>query len=211
MLDRNKFKVLVADDHAIFRKGLVSLLNQASDFVVVDEAKNGVEAVELYKKHQPDIVLLDLEMPQLRGIEATKAIRAINENAKIIILTTFDMDQDIQEALKAGVKSYLLKDVDVDDLVNMMREVIAGKTVVPTQVAAKLAQSLTQLQLTMREHAVIKLVAEKSMSNRQIADQLGISEATVKTHLTNLFEKLGVTSRTEAISVAARRGLIRLK
>jgi two-component system NarL family response regulator len=211
MATKETFKVLVADDHAIFRKGLVTLLKQVSDFSVVAEAKNGQEAVELYKKHLPDIALLDLEMPQMRGVDAIKAIHAINEDAKIIILTTFDMDEDIQDALKAGAKSYLLKDVDADDLVNTMREVMCGKTLVPPQVAAKLAQRLTQLQLTTREHAVLKLVAEKSMPNKLIADQLGISEATVKTHLTNLFEKLGVTSRTEAIAVAARRGLVRIK
>jgi two-component system NarL family response regulator len=211
MPDRNKFKVVVADDHAIFRKGLVSLFKQVPDFIVVAEARNGQEAVELYQKHQPDILLLDLEMPQLRGVDATKAIRAIHKDAKIIILTTFDLDEDIQDALKAGAKSYLLKDVDTDDLLNTMREVMRGKTFVPPQVAAKLAQRLTQLQLTTREHAVLKLVAEKSMPNKLIADELGISEATVKTHLTNLFEKLGVTSRTEAIAVAARRGLVRMQ
>jgi len=149
-------------------------------------------------------------MPKMRGVEAVKAIRKADPEAKIIILTTFDMDEDIQQALKAGAKSYLLKDIDADDLVQTMREVMSGKISISATVAAKLAERLTQLQLTAREHAVLKLVTEQSMPNKLIADQLGISEATVKTHLTNLFEKLGVNSRTEAIAVAARRGLVQL-
>ena len=210
MPSKNKFKVLVADDHAIFRKGLVSLINQVPDFTVVAEAKNGVEAVELFKKHQPDILLLDLQMPRMQGVEVVKVIRKLNTEAKIIILTTFDMDEDIEQALKSGAKSYLLKDIDTEDLIITIRNVIDGKTFVPPIVASKLAVRLTQVQLTAREHSVLKLVAEKSMPNKLIAEELRISEATVKTHLTNLFEKLGVTSRTEAIAVAIRRGLVRL-
>lgn len=210
MQNEEKCKVLVADDHAIFRQGLVSLLKQVPDFIVIAEAKNGREAVELYKTHKPHIVLLDLQMPEMQGVQAIKTIRAIDTDAKIIVLTTFDTDEDIQDALKEGAKSYLLKDVDVDELIETMRQVVQGKTMISAPVAAKLVKRLTQLQLTAREHAVLKLVAEKSMSNKLIADQLNISEATVKTHLTNLFEKLGVTSRTEAIAVAVRRGLVRL-
>jgi len=204
------YTVLVADDHAIFRKGLISLIAQVEDFTVVAEAQNGLEAVELFQQIQPDLMLLDLQMPAMEGVDVVKTIRTFQMDAKIIILTTFDTDEDIELALKAGAKSYLLKDVAEAELLDCMRKILTGKTYLPDPVAARLVERLTQVQLTSREHAVLKLLAEKSMSNKLIALELDISEATVKSHLSHLFEKLAVTSRTEAINVAARRGLVRV-
>ncbi|MDD5275920.1 MAG: response regulator transcription factor [Methylovulum sp.] len=202
--------VLVADDHAIFRKGLIGLIDQAGGFSVVAQAQNGLEAIALYQHHQPDLLILDLQMPKLEGVAVVKAIMAMDSTANIIILTTFDTDEDIGQALKAGAKSYLLKDVTEPDLIACMHKVLAGDVSVPAQIALRWEEQAKQIQLTAREHAVLKLVAEKSLANKLIAAELGISEATVKTHLTNLFDKLGVASRTEAITVAVRRGLVRI-
>lgn len=202
--------VLVADDHAIFRKGLIGLIDQVGGFSVIAQAQNGLEAIALYQQHQPDLLILDLQMPKLEGVAVVKAIMAMDSKANIIILTTFDTDEDIGQALKAGAKSYLLKDVTEADLIACMHKVLVGDVSVPAQIALRWEEQAKQIQLTAREHAVLKLVAEKSLGNKLIAAELGISEATVKTHLTNLFDKLGVASRTEAINVAVRRGLVRI-
>lgn len=204
------YTVLVADDHAIFRKGLIGLIGQIGNFQVIAQAQDGLEAIALYQLHKPDLVFLDLQMPKLEGVEAVKAIMATDKHAKIIILTTFDTDEDIGQALKAGAKSFLLKDVTEADLIDCMHKVLAGNVSMPAQIALRWEEQAKQIQLTAREHAVLKLVAEKSLANKLIASELGISEATVKTHLSNLFEKLGVASRTEAINVAVRRGLVRI-
>src|SRR5947208_16424948 len=173
------------------------------------EAGNGVEAIEAFERHQPDVTLLDLRMPVMEGVEVVRRIRERDPRARVIVLTTYDTDDEISRALKAGAKAYVLKDISADDLVACIRDVLAGKTYIAPAAAAKLAEGVTRVQLTPREMAALKLVAD-GKANKEIAVALDISERTVKTHLAHLFEKLGVTSRTEAIKIANRRGLVRL-
>ena len=204
-----KATVLVVDDHALLRTGVANIINLEADLQVVAEAENGRQAVEAFERHRPDVTLLDLRMPEMEGVEAVRQIRAIDPNARVIVLTTYDTDHDIARALKAGAKAYILKDISADDLINCIRDVLAGKTYLAPAAAAKLAEGVTRVQLTPREMAALKLVAD-GMANKEIAVALDISERTVKTHLAHLFEKLGATSRTEAVKVATRRGLVRL-
>ena len=204
-----KATVLVVDDHALLRTGVANIINLEADLQVVAEAENGRQAVEAFERHRPDITLLDLRMPEMEGVEAVRQIRAIDPNARVIVLTTYDTDHDIARALKAGAKAYILKDISADDLINCIRDVLAGKTYLAPAAAAKLAEGVTRVQLTPREMAALRLMAD-GKANKEIASELAISERTVKTHLGHLFEKLGVTSRTEAIKVATHRGLVRL-
>ena len=204
-----KHSVLVVDDHALVRTGVVKIISHEPDLEVVAEATNGAEAVEEYASHRPDVTLLDLRMPVMEGVEAVRQIRAIDPAARVIVLTTYDTDDEIARALKAGAKAYVLKDIAADELVRCIRAVLAGKTYLAPAAAAKLAERVTQVQLTPRELAALRSLAD-GRSNKEIATALDISERTVKTHLAHLFEKLGVTSRTEAIKVASRRGLVRL-
>ena len=202
-------KVLLVDDHALLRTGVANIINQESDLSVVAEAANGQEGVEAFRTYRPDITLLDLRMPVMEGVEAVRQIRAIDPQAKVIVLTTYDADEDIARALHAGAKAYVLKDISADALVTCIRDVLAGKTYLAPAAAAKLAERVTRIQLTPRELAALRLMAD-GKANKEIAADLGISERTVKTHLGHLFEKLGVTSRTEAVKIATRRGLVRL-
>jgi len=201
--------VLVVDDHALLRTGVANIINQEPDLHVIAEAANGVEALAAFERHHPDVTLLDLRMPVMEGVEAVRRIRERDPNAKVIVLTTYDTDDEIARALKAGAKAYVLKDIAADDLVGCIRDVLAGKTYLAPSAAAKLVEGVTHVQLTPREMATLRLMAD-GKANKEIAGDLGISERTVKTHLGHLFEKLGVTSRTEAVKVATRRGLVRL-
>jgi two-component system NarL family response regulator len=201
--------VLVVDDHALLRTGVANIINHESDLHVIAEASNGLEAVEAYERHHPDVTLLDLRMPVMEGVEAVRQIRARDPLAKVIVLTTYDTDDDISRALKAGAKAYVLKDISADGLIACIHDVLAGKTYLAPAAAAKLAEGVTRIQLTPRELATLRLMAD-GKSNKEIAGELGISERTVKTHLGHLFEKLAVTSRTEAVKIATRRGLVRL-
>src|ERR1700752_5288943 len=201
--------VLLVDDHALLRTGVANIINQESDLEVVAEAGNGVEAIDAYMRHHPDVTLLDLRMPVMEGVEAVRQIRERDPRARVIVLTTYDTDEEISRALKAGAKAYVLKDISADDLIGCIRDVLAGKTYLAPAAAAKLAEDVTRVQLTPRELATLRLMAD-GKSNKEIANELGISDRTVKTHLGHLFEKLGVTSRTEAVKVATRRGLVRL-
>jgi DNA-binding NarL/FixJ family response regulator len=201
--------VLVVDDHALLRTGVANIISQEPTLRVVAEAANGLEAVEAYQRYKPDVTLLDLRMPVMEGVEAVRQIRLRDPQAKVIVLTTYDADEDITRALKAGAKAYVLKDISADGLIACIRDVLAGKTYLAPAAAAKLAEGVTRVQLTPRELATLRLMAD-GKSNKEIANALGISERTVKTHLGHLFEKLGVTSRTEAVKVATRRGLVRL-
>ena len=202
-------RVLLVDDHALLRTGVANIINQEADLQVVAEAENGVEALKAYEQHQPDVTLLDLRMPVMEGVEVVRRLRERDPGARIIVLTTYDTDDEISRALKAGAKAYVLKDISADALVACVRDVLAGKTYLAPAAAAKLAEGVTRVQLTPRELATLRLMAD-GKSNKEIAQGLGISDRTVKTHLGHLFEKLGVTSRTEAVKVATRRGLVRL-
>lgn len=201
--------VLVVDDHALVRTGVVNILSHEPDLRVVAEASNGAEAVVEFAKHRPDVVLLDLRMPVMEGVEAVRQIREVDPGAKVIVLTTYDTDEDISRALKAGAKAYVLKDITPDELVACIHDVMKGKTYLAPAAAAKLAEGIARVQVTPRELSTLRLMAD-GKSNKEIGVALGISERTVKTHLGHLFEKLGVTSRTEALKVAARRGLVRM-
>ena len=205
-----KATVLLVDDHALLRTGVANIINQERDLAVVAEASNGAEAVAAFERYRPDVTLLDLRMPVMEGVEAVRQIRALDPRARVIVLTTYDTDDEISRALKAGAKAYVLKDISADQLIGCIRDVLAGKTYLAPSAAAKLAEGVTHVQLTPREMAALRLMAD-GKANKEIASELSISERTVKTHLGHLFEKLGVTSRTEAIKVATRRGLVRLQ
>ena len=201
-------RVLVVDDHSLLRTGVANIINQETDLEVVAEAANGRDAIDAFLHHHPDVVLMDLRMPEMEGVEAIRRIREIDPQARVVVLTTYDADEDIARALQAGAKAYILKDIAADALVACVRDVLAGKTYLAPAAAAKLAEHVTQVQLTPRELAALQLLAN-GHSNKEIATSLGISERTVKSHLAHLFEKLQVTSRTEAVRVATRRGLVR--
>jgi DNA-binding NarL/FixJ family response regulator len=202
-------RVLLVDDHALLRTGVANIINHEPDLQVVAEAGNGLEAIEAWDRHRPDVTLLDLRMPLMEGVEVVRVIRERDPGARVIVLTTYDTDDEISRALKAGAKAYVLKDIAADALVGCIRDVLAGKTYLAPAAAAKLAEGVTRVQLTPREMATLKLLAD-GKANKEIASALDISERTVKTHLVHLFEKLGATSRTEAVKVATRRGLVRL-
>jgi two-component system NarL family response regulator len=201
--------VLVVDDHMLVRAGVVNIIRNAPGLEVVAEAANGQEAVEAYRKHRPDVALLDLRMPVMEGVEAVRQIREFDPQAKVIVLTTYDTDEDISRALKAGAKAYVLKDITAEGLVTCIHSVLAGKTYLAPAAAAKPAEGGTRVQGTPVELATLRITAD-GRANKEIATSLKISERTVKSHLGHLFEKLGVTSRTEAVKVATRRGLVRL-
>jgi DNA-binding NarL/FixJ family response regulator len=191
------------------REGLVSLITRKTDMTVIGEASNGREAVDLWKQHHPDVTLLDLRMPELDGVGALKEIRENDEKARIIVLTTFDGDEDIYRAIQAGAKGYLLKDAPREALMDCIRRVHAGETCVPVHLAAKLAQRVSGETLSGREIEVLKLMAQ-GKSNKEIGSALFISEGTVKSHVKGIFAKMNVISRTEAVANATRRGLIQL-
>jgi two-component system NarL family response regulator len=203
-------RVLLADDHAIVRNGVAQILNEESGISVVAEAADGAEAVDLFERVRPDVALVDLRMPNMEGVQVVEQIRERFPDAAIVILTTYDTDNDIERALRAGAKAYLVKDVSPQDLVACVRAVHAGRTWVSPKVAAKLVAHVTNVRLTRRELAVLRLLAAGN-SNREIGDALGISDGTVKIHVTHLFAKLDVASRTEAIATALRRGLVRIE
>ncbi|MDB4890494.1 MAG: degU 1 [Gemmatimonadetes bacterium] len=202
-------RILLADDHAIVRNGVAQILNEERGMSVVAQAADGAEAVELFALHRPDVALLDLRMPKLEGVQVVEQIRARFPDAATIMLTTYDTDNDIERALRAGAKAFLVKDVSPEELVACVRAVHAGRSWVSPRVAAKLVAHVTNVRITRRELAVLRLLAAGN-SNKEIGDALGITDGTVKIHVTHLFAKLDVTSRTEAINVALRRGLVRI-
>jgi len=204
-----KIRILIGDDHVVVREGLSAMISRQEDMTVVGEACDGAEVVAEWCEHRPDVTLLDLRMPRLDGVGAIQAIRKKDSSAKIIVLTTFDTDNDISMAIKAGAKAYLLKDTMRDDLLNCIRRVYSGETCIPAAVLAKLASGLGLPDLTSRELDVLALLA-KGRSNKEFGVSLYIGETTVKSHLRSIFAKLNVLSRTEAISEASRRGLVSL-
>ena len=202
-------RIMVVDDHNVVRQGLVALLNTVPSVAVVAEAADGRRAVELFAEHEPDVTLMDLRMPVLNGVEAITEIRGRFPAARIIVLTTFDGDEDIYRALQAGARGYLLKGMDSDVLMEAIRTVHAGKSRIPAAVAQRLADRMGTSALTARELDVLKQIVAGN-SNKEIGSVLNISEATVKTHINSLLSKLGVTDRTQAATTALQRGLVHL-
>lgn len=204
-----RIRIMIVEDHNIVRQGIIALLRTYPEVEVVGEASNGSEAVERYRQLQPDIALMDLQLPQLSGADAISRIRAEFPAARFIVLTTFDGDEDIFRALQAGAKAYLLKGMTGEELLAAIRTVHAGKASIPASIAEKLAERVSGQQLTGRElHVLERIVAGRA--NKEIAMDLHISEATVKSHVNNLLGKLGVADRTHAATVAIQRGLVHL-
>jgi two-component system NarL family response regulator len=202
-------RILIAEDHQVVRQGFIALLGMVEGFKVVAEAANGEQAVALYREHRPDVTLMDLRMPGMGGVETIAAIRKEFPEARIIVLTTFDGDEDIFRAIQAGARSYMLKGMSVDELIDAIQTVHRGRSRIPAAVADRLAERLSGNALTDRETEVLKtIVAGKS--NKEIAAALFISEATVKTHINNLLSKLGATDRTQAARIALQRGIVHL-
>ncbi|PZD73915.1 Response regulator protein VraR [Acaryochloris thomasi RCC1774] len=202
-------RVLVVEDHSVVRQGIVSILSQEADITVIAEAQDGLEAVELHAVQQPDLTLMDLRMPNLDGVDAIAKIRAQTPSANIIILTTYDTDEDIYRGLHAGARGYILKDTTAPELINAIRTVHGGQRYIPPEVALKLADRIDGTALTDRELEVLQFLS-KGNSNQDIAGHLSISEGTVKFHINNIFSKLGVSDRTQAVITALKRGLARL-
>ena len=209
MNSRDTIRVLVADDHVTVREGLAAIIHRQPDMTVVAEADTGQSAVRLWRSERPDVTLLDLRMPILDGVGAIEQIRGEDPLARIVVLTTFDTDNEISQAIRAGARGYILKDAQREELLNTIRRVHAGETCIPPALVAKLAAGMCSEALTGRELEGLTLLAQ-GQGNRDIGASLSISETTVKTHLRSIFAKLNVLSRTEAIAVATRRGLVRL-
>ncbi|MBW4470517.1 MAG: response regulator transcription factor [Stenomitos rutilans HA7619-LM2] len=202
-------RVLIADDHAIFRQGLATIINRDPDMQVIAQAENGEQAIALFEEHQPDVTLMDLRMPEVEGVAAISAICATAKSARIIVLTTYDSDEDIYRGLQAGAKGYLLKETEPDELLNAIRTVHRGQQYIPPDVGAKLVQRLSNPELSERELAVLRSLAQ-GMSNADIATALSIGEGTVKSHVNRILNKLDVSDRTQAVIVAVKRGIVSL-
>ncbi len=205
----DSIRILIVDDHHIVRQGLAALLKTVPGFAVAAEASDGEQAVELYRKHRPDVTLMDLRLPKLNGVAALSRIREEFPNARVIVLTTFDGDEDIYRAMQAGARGYLLKGMDLSELTEAIRTVHAGKSRIPSRVAEKLAERMGTSSLTARELEVLQLIVA-GRSNKDIGAALFISEATVKTHVNSLLSKLGVEDRTQAATTALQRGIVHL-
>lgn len=206
----NNIRIVVIDDQAVVRQGFVALINTVADMEVIAEGINGQQAIDLYKQHTPDIMLIDLRMPVVGGVEAISTIRQNFPDARLIVLTTYDGDEDIYRSLQAGARGYLLKDVFFEELETAIRTVHAGSRHIPAAIAERLAERMTISDLTSREMEVLELIV-RGQSNKEIGASLAISEATVKSHINNILSKLGVTDRTQAVTTALQRGLVHLR
>lgn len=203
-------KIMIVDDHPVVREGLSRIIVSESGMEVIAEAGTGAEALTQYRKLRPDVVLLDMRMPEMTGIQTIEAIRKEFSNARIIVLSTYDLEEDIYQSLQAGARGYILKDSPRNELLASIRRVHAGERVIPPNIATRLAERIGGNELTAREFEVLKLIVS-GKSNKQIGDDLGISEGTVKSHVNNILDKLGVTDRTQAVSVALKRGIVHLE
>jgi len=202
--------LLIADDHPVVREGLAAMFNRRPDLRTVAEAVNGAEAVRLALELRPNVILMDLNMPELGGVDAITQIRAAWPEARVVVMTTFDGDEDIFRALQAGARAYLLKDTPRDEIVETVRIVHAGGKRIPEEIAAKLADRMLAEPLTERERDVLRLIVA-GRSNKEIGSELNIAEGTVKVHVNGLLGKLGVQDRTQAVTEALRRGLVHLE
>ena len=202
-----RIRVLVVDDHPVVRTGLAAVISQQTDLELVAEAENGAQAVELSREHQPDVVLMDLRMPVMNGVEAIRTITSEFPAVGVLALTTYEGDGDIRRALEAGARGYLLKDMLLTEVIPAVRAVHRGERVIPPAVAVRLAEYPPGSELTERELEVLRLVA-RGLANKAVAREIGRTDETAKEHLKNIFSKLGVTDRTEAVTVALARGLI---
>lgn len=209
MAHEKQIRILSVEDHPVFRQGLATILETEPDMVLVAQAANGVEAIAEFRRHRPDITLMDLRLPGSNGTDILIAIRGEFPDARVIMLSSSDSDGEIQRALRSGAAGYVLKSMPQDELLAVIRSVHAGKRHVPAEVAVLLAEHLDEEELTIRELEVLQLIRD-GYKNKQIADQLSISENTVDFHVKNIIDKLGAKDRTHAVTIAARRGLLSL-
>ena len=205
-----KIRVLVADDHPVVRQGVIANVKPQPDMDIVAEACDGVEAIALVKEHLPDVVLLDLRMPRMDGIDVVAEIQAAKLPSKVIIMTTFDSEEDVHRSIKAGARGYLLKDSSHEEILEAIRRVSMGETYLPARIVQRVAEGMRKPELSAREMEVLRHVAT-GRSNKEIGAQLFIAEGTVKTHVKGLLEKLGAASRTGAVRQAVNRGLLRFE
>jgi DNA-binding NarL/FixJ family response regulator len=209
MHSNQPIRILLADDHPIVRDGLAAILDAETDMNVIGQASNGYEAVELFRLHQPDVAIVDLHMPQMSGVDAISAIRAEFPNACLIMFTVYDGDECIYQGLRAGAKSYLLKNTPSDEILEIIRTVATGEKHIPVQVGKKLAERMELPQLSDREREVLQLMST-GKTNKAISAAMGVTESTVKFHVNNILTKLGVSDRTHAVITALKRGIIKL-
>jgi DNA-binding NarL/FixJ family response regulator len=209
MSQEDSIRILLADDHPVVRTGLALMMKYEPGMEAIAEASNGKEAVDLFRLYQPDVTLMDLRMPALNGVEAIATIRSEFPEARLIVLTTYDSDEDIYLALRAGANGYLLKDAPCDELLSAIRAVHAGQKCIPPEVGAKLVERMSNRDLSEREREVVRLMAT-GKSNQEIATDLGIVEGTVKFHVNNILSKLEVSDRTQAVIKALKRGIASL-
>jgi two-component system NarL family response regulator len=202
-------RVLIVDDHSIVRQGLATIINRDPEMTVIAQAEDGQQAIACFGEYQPDVTLMDLRMPQMGGVEAITAICAQFKPARIIVLTTYDGDEDIYRGLQAGAKGYLLKDTKPKELLNAIRMINRGQQYIPPEVGAKLVQRMSNPELSDRELEVLRLIGQ-GMSNLDIATALTIGESTVKSHVNRILSKLGVSDRTQAVIIAVKRGIVSL-
>jgi DNA-binding NarL/FixJ family response regulator len=207
--DQPRIRVFSVDDHPLLREGIAAIINNQPDMTMVAQSASGQDAIQQFKLHQPDVTLMDLRLPDMNGIDVMTGIRAEFPEARIIMLTTFEGDVEIKRALEAGARGYMLKSMPPKELVEVIRQVHAGKKRIPAQLAAELAEHMADEALTTREIEVLGQIAGGNR-NRDIADQLFISEETVKVHIKHIMEKLGASDRTQAVAIGIRRGIIQL-
>jgi len=209
MTTQAQIRILSVDDHPLLREGLAAIINNQQDMLLVAQACNAQEAIQQYRTHRPDVTLMDLRLPDKSGIDALIAVRAEFPEARVIMLTTFEGDVEIQRALEAGARGYMLKSMPPKELVEVIRQVHAGKKRIPAQLAAQLAEHMSDEDLTPREVEVLNQIAGGNR-NRDIAEKLFITEETVKVHIKHIMEKLGASDRTQAVAIGVRRGIIEL-
>ena len=209
MINQARIRVFNVDDHPLLNEGIAAIIGSQPDMELVAQATSGNDAIEKFREHRPDVTLMDLRLPDMSGIDTMIAIRTEFPEARIVVLTTFEGDVEIQRALEAGARGYLLKSMPPKEMVAVIRQVHAGKKRIPSEVAARLAEHMGEEDLTQREMDVLRHAANGNR-NRDIAEKLFISEETVKVHIKHIMEKLGASDRTQAVSIALRRGIIQL-